>query len=166
MLNKSEYNLTNDDIENSKPNFIKFRTTRPPSNPLNPIYKLPYVEYLPQDPPKFIKDNLELNDIDGARPRKQKYYETREALKVSDIDGAKAKKTYVRSTPYDSLSYADITKVKFVSTRVTDPMNPRYKTRDENGNMIDYGVIKGSTPTKLPFRNNPAPYTYFRNEDI
>ena len=55
-LNKPEYNLTNDDIPFSKPNFTKFQTTRQPCNPLNPVYKLPEVEYRPPTPPKFIRD--------------------------------------------------------------------------------------------------------------
>jgi len=57
-LNKPEYNLQNSDIEKSKPNFIKFSTTRPPNNPLNPVYKLPEVEIMPPTPPKFIRDQL------------------------------------------------------------------------------------------------------------
>jgi len=166
VLNKPEYNLTNGDIEKSKPNFTKFSTTRPPSNPLNPVYKLAHVEYFPPEPPKFIRDNMEIEDIDGARPKKQKYYETRDSMKVADIDGAIGKPTYIRKTDHDSFNYADITKVKFASTRVTDNMDPRYKTRDDKGNVIDYGWIKGSTPTMLPFRNNPPSYSYLKNQDI
>jgi hypothetical protein len=39
-LNKEYYNLTNEDIQGSKPQWNKFITTRQPSNPLNPVYKL------------------------------------------------------------------------------------------------------------------------------
>ncbi len=70
-------------------------------------------------------------------------------MKTKDIDGAKGKKPYMRATAYDSFNYADITKAKFVSTRVTNPLQPRYSTRDAEGHVIDYGHIKGSEPTKL-----------------
>jgi len=97
-LNKPEYNLTNADIEKSKPNYIKFSTTRLASNPLNPVYKLSEVEYRPPTPPKFIRDQISNQDIDGAHPKKAKYYETRNLMDVKDIDGAKAKQIYVRTT--------------------------------------------------------------------
>ena len=51
------------------------------------------VEYRPITPPKFIKDPLEINDIDGARPNKNKVaeYEMRKTMKIDDIEGTKAK---------------------------------------------------------------------------
>ena len=55
-LNKPEYNLTNSDIEKSKPQCQRFFTSRQPSNPLNPEYKLSKVEYREVTPPKFIRD--------------------------------------------------------------------------------------------------------------
>lgn len=39
-LNKEYFYLTNSDIEGSKPQWNKFKTTREPSNPLNPVYRL------------------------------------------------------------------------------------------------------------------------------
>ena len=72
--------MTNEDVPMSKPNFIKFQTTRPPSNPLNPQYKLSEVEYKPPTPPKFIRDHITNDDIDGAHPKKTKYFETRDIL--------------------------------------------------------------------------------------
>jgi hypothetical protein len=57
-LNKPEYNLTNADIEKSKPQCQRFFTSRQPSNPLNPEYKLSKVEYREVTPPKFIRDQI------------------------------------------------------------------------------------------------------------
>ncbi len=165
-LNKPEYNLRNDDIDKSKPNFIKFQTTRQASNPLNPVYKLPEVEYLPPEPPKFIRDNISNEDIDGAKPKKARYFETRDIMQINDIDGTKGKKTYVRATPYDNFNYADITKTKFVTQRSTNPLNPSYKSRDEDGKLIEIGQIKGSQPRLLPFRNNAASYSQLNTADI
>lgn len=71
-------------------------TTRQPSNPLNPVYKISEVEYRPPTPPKFIRDSINNADIEGARPKQEKYYETRDTMKVEDIDGTKTRKTYVR----------------------------------------------------------------------
>jgi hypothetical protein len=116
--------LTNGDIEKSRPNFTKFQTTRQPANPLDPVYKLSEVEYRPPTPPKFIRDQINNDDIDGAKPKKTKYYETRDILNVNDIDGTKSKKIYVRGTEYDSFNYSDITKAKFATTRTVDPLNP------------------------------------------
>jgi len=52
--------MTNDDIKGSKPQSHKFVTTRKPCNPLEPEYKLPYVEIRPATPPKFIRDNIDI----------------------------------------------------------------------------------------------------------
>ena len=62
-LNKPQYNLTNADIAGTKTQVQKFTTTRPPSNPLNPVYKLPSFTFVPPDPPKFIRDSMAVDDI-------------------------------------------------------------------------------------------------------
>lgn len=153
-MNKPEYNLSNDDINKSKPNFTKFQTTRPPSNPLNPVYKLSEVEYKPPTPPKFIRDQITNDDIEGAKPKKLKYYETRNIMNVRDIDGTTAKKVYVRSTAYDSFTYADIYKNKFASSRSVNPLKPNYTVRGENGEVIEIGEVAGSSPKKMAERKN------------
>lgn len=75
-LYKPEYNLTNLDIEYSVPKCVKFNSSRGYNDPLNPKYQLPQVEMRPITPPKFIKDSISHDDIDGSRPKKQAYYET------------------------------------------------------------------------------------------
>lgn len=72
---------------------MKFTTTRTGGDPLNPTYKLSVVEKRPITPPRFIRDQMEIDDIDGARPRKDKLanIETRETMKIEDIEGTKAK---------------------------------------------------------------------------
>ena len=87
-LNKPEYNLSNGDIEGSQPNCVKFRSSRGMNDPLNPKYNLPQVEMRPITPPKFIRDNISHDDIDGSRPKKTTYYETRDIMKTQDIDGS------------------------------------------------------------------------------
>ena len=68
QLNKVEYNLTNDDIDGSKPQWNKFITSRQPSNPLTPVYKLQSFQYVAPDPPKFLRDAMIHDDIEGTRP--------------------------------------------------------------------------------------------------
>lgn len=110
-LNKPEYNLTNSDILGSWPKWNRFDTKREPSNPLNPVYKLAHVEYVPPEPLKFIRDNLRVDDVDGARPKFVRELKTRESNKVNDIEGAspKIRKTRKMFGAYNNLNYADVT---------------------------------------------------------
>jgi len=96
-LDKPRYNLTNDDIEGSKPNIVKFKSTRQPCNPLTPKYKLQVVEFVPPEPPKFIRDGMQIDDIQGVRAKKRPERAERDPLKVVDIEGAKAKGPYLRT---------------------------------------------------------------------
>jgi len=48
---------------------------------------------LPPEPLRYIRDNLNIDDIEGAKPVKKKHVEinTRNHMDISDIDGAKPK---------------------------------------------------------------------------
>ena len=147
-LNKPEYNLTNNDIDKSKPQFQKFQTKRV-VNPMNPNYSLPKAEIIQAEPPKFIRDNITNDDIDGAKPKKPKYFATRETMKVDDIEGTKSKPYPNRKTRYSSYDYSDVTNDKFKSKRVTNPLNPSYFHKTEDGKVEEIGNIEGSRP-KVP----------------
>ena len=75
-----------------KPNCVKFTTTRIGGDPLNPTYKVAQVEQRPFTPPRYVRDHMEIDDIDGARPKKVKQNDikTREIMKLDDIEGTKA----------------------------------------------------------------------------
>jgi hypothetical protein len=105
-------------------------------------------------PPKFIRDSISNADLEGAKPKKTKYYETRDIMNVRDIDGTNAKKVYVRTTTYDSFNYADITKTKFASSRSVNPLKPCYLVKDEAGAIVEIGEIEGSSPKKITERKN------------
>ena len=45
-LNKSEYNLTNLDIEGSRPRTNKFKSIRAPTSPLDPVYQIQSFTYV------------------------------------------------------------------------------------------------------------------------
>lgn len=66
------------------------------TNPLMPEYKLSVIDKRPYTPPKFMRDNIAINDIDGSRPKKQAVYATREFMDNKDIEGAHAKKYKVK----------------------------------------------------------------------
>lgn len=87
-------------------------------------------------------------------------------MDVKDIDGTQCKKVYVRQSNYDSFNFNDITKTRFQSRRSVNPQNPVYTGRDDKGNIIEYGVIQGSSPKKLPYRNNPDVFSSMRTDDI
>lgn len=150
-LNKPEYNLNNDDIPKSKPQFQKFHTNRI-VNPLNPAYELPKTELVQIEEPKFIRDNIANDDIEGAKPKKDRYYKTRDTMKVDDIEGTKTKPPPKRSTSYSSFDYSDVTNSQFVSKRVTNPLNPRYFHKTEDGQVEEIGEIEGSKPKNAPER--------------
>ena len=111
-LNKPEFNLTNRDIDRSWPKWNKFDTTRESSNPLNPVYKLAYVEYVKPEAPKFIRDAMGVSDLEGAKPKKEKVLKTRETNKVGDIEGAspKVRKHRKMFEAYSNLNYNDVTR--------------------------------------------------------
>ena len=116
---------------------------------------------------------MEIDDIDGARPKKSKQIDikTREVNKLDDIEGAKAVPRHApreRSGGYNVYDYSDITKQQFVSTRVTNPLNPSYTIRDENGQLAEIGEVVGSKPNVLPpeRRQSELMKTSLRTDDI
>lgn len=97
-LNKPEFNLVNNDIIGSRPNWNKFVSTRVPSNPLEPKYKLASFTYVPPEPPKFVKDPLNIDDIEGSKAIKAKEINPRPTSTqfTDSIEGAQVKGAYVR----------------------------------------------------------------------
>jgi len=59
---------------------------------LNPNYQLPEVEVRPATPPKFIRDAMNIDDIDKTRPKADVMAgrKTRDVMKVDDIAGTRA----------------------------------------------------------------------------
>lgn len=140
---------------------LKFVTTRQPSNPLNPVYKLSHVEYVKPDPPKFIRNHLDISDLEGARPKFVKELKTRVTNHIADIDGSspKVKRQRQRFAGYSSMNYDDVVKDIKTVNRVHDTFNPTYEFRDTlTGEFTrakygppnkSYGIISGSRPSVL-----------------
>ena len=164
-LNKPEYYLSNRDIPGSWPSWNKFVTTRKPSNPLCPEYKLASFEYIPPEPVAFKRDPLAVDDIDGARPVQKREYGPRRSLQTADIGGATPKVAYYKKTPHNYIDYGDVTKGAWVSSRHTNPLDPIYAHADESsghftkakqmgGVNTSYGTIAGSKPASLPAKKD------------
>ena len=94
-LYKPEYGLNTQDIEGSQPNIVKFKTQRIGTNPLNPTYNVSQVEKRPITPPRYIRDSISIDDIDGAKPKKVPVYEVRNVIQVDDIQGAAPRRAKV-----------------------------------------------------------------------
>jgi len=81
----------NQDIKGTQPQINKFITTREPSNPLEPLYRIPKVEARLSTPPKFIRDNINIDDIEGTKPMPN-FVKLRKNIHVFDeIEGSKPK---------------------------------------------------------------------------
>ena len=90
--NESSKILEIDDIEGSRARVSdKFLHTNRHINPLNPGYSLPSYTMAQPLVPKFNKDPLEIDDIDGTRTQKKNFTKAeKNPIDVSDIEGAQA----------------------------------------------------------------------------
>lgn len=154
-LDKPEYNLSNADIEKSSPNMGNLKTKRC-TNPLEPKYNLAKVEDYPDEIPKFIRDSIEIKDIEGAKPKKYFKWNTRETFPLDNhgIEGTKPKKKYVRQTKYNYIDYSDLTRDIFKTKRHINPLDPVYELKYKNGEHYIHGMIEKSKPQTI------YPYTY------
>ena len=136
MWNKPDFCLNIKDIEKAYPN--KASISQRHINPLNPVYKLP--SFPKTDPPiplKFIRNQIDISDIEKSRPSKLYTVKMRPEKNYDEIGDNHPKKPYERKKFYDSYNYNDVTdnKKKF---RNTNPLDPDY------GNYG--GFIDGSKP--------------------
>ena len=145
-LNKPEYNLSNSDIEYSKPNCVTCKIQRH-LNPLEPKYILPTSPDYPPYEPKFIRDSISVDDIEGAKPRKIVSQNVlRESLKNDDVKDSWPRKPYIRKTKYEFMDYRDVTNAEFQTRRSTNPLEPNYKMNFLDGSKIKFGPIEGNKP--------------------
>ena len=79
-------NLTNDDIEGTKPQVYTFKTGRD-SDPLNPAYKVPSCKIEAAPTPKYMRETNQLTDIAGTTSRPLYQYAMRNNHEVNDIEG-------------------------------------------------------------------------------
>lgn len=116
------------------------------------------MNYLAAEPTKFIRDQLDIDDIPGSRPAKKRQLDiaTRDLMNIKDIEGTTARPRHFtrpnaeRIGPYHPMDYRDVTNVDFKSTRTVNPLDPTYVTRDENKNVAQIGPIEQNKPCVLP----------------
>lgn len=131
--NKPCYNLRNDDIEGSKPKRTLFTTTRV-VDPLNPVYPLPSTKISYVEPLKYLRDSINVGDIQGTKPTKYLKWSIRDSLITSDIEGAcadyKPRHRRGRDPARDIMKVDDIIGGEFKTNRVTDPLDPVHIIHD------------------------------------
>ena len=68
----------------------RFLHTKRRVDPLQPTYQLPSCKVVPPEDPKFLRDNLNVDDIPGTRSTTKIVYQPRDNLKLDDIEGSSA----------------------------------------------------------------------------
>ena len=146
QLKKPEYNLSNTDIEFSQPNCVTCKIKRH-LNPLEPKYNFSKSPEYPPYEPKFIRDNINVKDIEGAKPRKIiSYKKLRDTQKNDDVKDSWPRKPYVRKSKYEFMDYRDVTNTEFQTKRNTNPLNPFYTMNFVDGTKDKFGPIEKNRP--------------------
>jgi hypothetical protein len=177
------YSLDVSDIEgaSSKPKrFVSKRCV----DPLSPDYKLPSfeVDLFPEvENTRFLRDQHDVSDIDGARPRITRTWEPRDFYNVTDIEGAhptwkpfNKRNMVARGGPgeppleNDAMNVSDINGGgKFKTTRQIDPLSPQYRIHEMD--IVDESPIKPGGGRKMSDRRSPGrkePYFALHTQDI
>lgn len=114
--------------------------------------------------PKFIRDNIKIDDIEGAHPKKYFKWMSSSTIKKDEIEGSKAIPRKIRNCNYDSFNYSDVTNFKFVSNRNLNPLDPEYVVDYGKGERYVHGKIDGSKPVTFPPLIYPDPYNLKTND--
>ncbi|CAD8069835.1 unnamed protein product [Paramecium primaurelia] len=148
--NRADLQLALDDIKGTRPNIVKFQTSRHPLNPLEPQYKLPTFMASQPDPPKFIRDAHNIQDIQGAQPKQTHKKLIIKESEHEDIYGSHQIPRFQPKDKIDSLYVKDINDyLLHKTTRISNPLEPTYEHYDEKGNKIIIGNIEGSQSKPL-----------------
>lgn len=157
-LNKPNYNLSNEGIPGSSPDLNQLKTSRC-TNPLEPKYTLPKTVPYPPPETRFLRDQIDISDIQGAKPKPYIKYEQRETFPIDNgVEGSRPKKEYIRKTHYDYMDYSDVNKVKFKTKRNVSPLDPVYEVKYPNGENYTYGMIEKSKPETVYPYTHPQPF--------
>ena len=167
ILKKPIYNLSNEDVEGSKPNCSQCTKISRHTNPLQPKYNLPRgEEFKIEDKSKFIRDNLYIDDIIGSRSKKKNIF-LRDSLNKDDLKESFPKKQYfIRKDKYNNLEYNDISRKREKSQRNINPLMPIYNWKYTINNLrYSVGPIEGNTSNPFSKYKYANPYN-LRNDDI
>ncbi|KRW99826.1 hypothetical protein PPERSA_10945 [Pseudocohnilembus persalinus] len=157
-----------DDINGARPNICQFKTNRVGNNPLEPVYQLPQVQLTQPEVLKFLRNTLDISDIDGTRPKKDtSFIPKRNPIQYEEIAGSKPRKQYVPNNIRSSLDVKDINNTKsWYPQRQTNPLQPVYKVYDDKNQIQFYGKVEKSEPKILHPNNFKSPNYAYNNQDI
>ena len=121
-------NLSNDDIEGSKPLCNQGFKTKRDADPLNPAYKLPSAKIEAAPVPKYMRETNQTTDIAGTSSRPLYQYAMRNSHEVNDIEGTgvgwRPRHRRKNDPPRDIINVQDINLSGYRTTRVTNPLDP------------------------------------------
>ena len=114
---------------------LGFRTARV-VDPLDPVYALASCPPVIHPVPKFLRNELNVSDIDGAQPRRRAQWKPRDSYNVDDIDGARVswksrRQAFIGTRPHAgkpdfTFDVSDIVLEKYKTGRCTNPLDPAY----------------------------------------
>jgi hypothetical protein len=99
----------------------------------------------------FIRNTLEIKDIEGTSPKSKYMYEIKKPENDINIKRKEIRKDNIKG--YDYFDYSDIVKNQFISNRHTNPLEPMYNITYEDEFI---GIIDKSKPSplyKLVYKN-------------
>lgn len=155
--NVANNSLRVDDIDGAQAKIRdKMLLTNRHINPMVPEYKLPKHSAAANVEPKFLRDTLNISDIDKAKPSTPRIFDMRDPISVQDIVGAQANwrprhaEARLKADPYDIMSIAEVSRNthRYVdrTKRSSDPLDPRYNI---HGDVVEDNA-RYTKPRGLP----------------
>lgn len=181
--------LALDDIDGAKPRIQRnLPNSNRHTNPLNPVYELPSFKEEPAPVPKFLRDNINYDDIPGVHPKSYKTDKPpRDIMKTDDI--CKRVISPVKEFYYGNRAM-DVSDINndgvFKTKRHLDPLTPnyfydgrtleqdfglhksRYLSRRDNIDLslrtddIDGAKADSSTTSYRTFKSKPLDYEMYK----
>ncbi|CAD8154622.1 unnamed protein product [Paramecium pentaurelia] len=166
--NRSDNQLMVDDIKGTRPKVNKFSTNRDPVNPLEPVYKIASYEQAEPLQPKFIRDSYNVQDIEGAQPSFMNPKLKKQPVIMEEVEGSHPRQLFLPKDYVDSLQVKDINNDQLHKyIRNTNPIEPIYQHRDEEGKLVQIGFIDGSKTKQLhPITINKFASSILTTQDI
>lgn len=168
---RQDFCLNISDIDKAKPQHSQFITNRKPFNPLEPEYPQqksspPFSNQQSLEMNKFIRDNINVDDIEGTKPKQIKQNIVSNYVK-EDIPGTHPKFVKARKEQYAHkyLNYSDLNQKKSFTKRSVNPLSPVYLLDYGNNEKFVYGDIEGNKPNAFNKYINRDPFN-LNNRDI
>ena len=95
----------------------------------DPSYMLASSIAAPYSKPRYLRNGMDFSDVEKSTTKSRDFSTpARNLYDVGDIEGAHPKHhTYTRNQTNSNLDYSDVTKKKWQSKRVANPLDPEYR---------------------------------------